>query len=258
MTKDNYTVLSLGWGVQSFTLAAMVALGELPMVDAAIFADTLHESQMTYDFKNKWTDFLVQRGVNVVTVSNQSNNVITNRPGGKIFIPAFTYNIKTNSNGQLRRQCTGLWKIAPLRRYIQANREGKQVEQWLGISTDEYQRMRNSDVLYITNKYPLIDLRMSRIDCVTWLGKYDIEIPPKSACTFCPYHDNKGWQKIKSNPIDYDEAIRIDNAIRKVRPPHDLFVHYKRIPLEDVDLRTPQEMGQRSLWDDECSGICGV
>jgi hypothetical protein len=34
-----YTAISLGWGVQSFTLAAMVALGELPPVDVAIHAD---------------------------------------------------------------------------------------------------------------------------------------------------------------------------------------------------------------------------
>jgi len=36
--------LSLGWGVQSFTLAAMVALGDLEPVDVAIHADTTHEA----------------------------------------------------------------------------------------------------------------------------------------------------------------------------------------------------------------------
>lgn len=35
-------VLSLGWGVQSWTLAAMVALKELPPVDYAVHADTRH------------------------------------------------------------------------------------------------------------------------------------------------------------------------------------------------------------------------
>ena len=30
-------VISLGWGVQSFTLAAMVALKELPPVDYAVY-----------------------------------------------------------------------------------------------------------------------------------------------------------------------------------------------------------------------------
>ena len=41
-------VISLGWGVQSWTLAAMVALRELPMVDYAIHADTGHERDGTY------------------------------------------------------------------------------------------------------------------------------------------------------------------------------------------------------------------
>lgn len=36
MKKPDLTVLSLGWGVQSFTMAAMSALGELPRFDFAI------------------------------------------------------------------------------------------------------------------------------------------------------------------------------------------------------------------------------
>ena len=47
------TYLSLGWGVQSFTLAAMAALGELPPIDLAIHADTGHEAQGTYDHARK-------------------------------------------------------------------------------------------------------------------------------------------------------------------------------------------------------------
>ena len=34
-----FCVLSLGWGVQSWTIAAMAALGELPRFDAALHAD---------------------------------------------------------------------------------------------------------------------------------------------------------------------------------------------------------------------------
>ena len=36
-------VLSLGAGVQSTTLALMIEKGEIPMVDCAIFADTMGE-----------------------------------------------------------------------------------------------------------------------------------------------------------------------------------------------------------------------
>jgi hypothetical protein len=60
--------LSLGWGVQSFTLAAMAALGDIPPIDAAIHADTTHERTLTYQFAAKWTPWLEARGVRVVTV----------------------------------------------------------------------------------------------------------------------------------------------------------------------------------------------
>ena len=59
------TVLSLGWGVQSWTLAAMAALGELPGLDVAIHADTTHERQATYAFAAQWTPWLAARGVKV-------------------------------------------------------------------------------------------------------------------------------------------------------------------------------------------------
>ena len=45
--------ISLGWGVQSFTMAAMVALEELEPIDFAIHADTTHERVGTYQFAER-------------------------------------------------------------------------------------------------------------------------------------------------------------------------------------------------------------
>ena len=41
--KPNLRILSLGAGVQSSTLALKIKHGEIPMVDAAIFADVKGE-----------------------------------------------------------------------------------------------------------------------------------------------------------------------------------------------------------------------
>jgi len=230
-------VISLGWGVQSFTLAAMVALGELEPVDAAIHADTTHESVLTYRFAERWAEWLEERGVRVVTVYDKKSS-------GRVWkgemIPAFT---RYREDGQALRTCTQRWKIAPMRRWLQAHRNGELVEQWLGISLDEFQRMKNSDVKYITNRWPLVEKRMTRADCVNWLEAHGLEVPPKSACTFCPYHSTVEWRRIKATPEDWREAVEVDRAIRKARPPYDLFVHPSRKPLEDVDLRTEQERG---------------
>jgi hypothetical protein len=246
-------ILSLGWGVQSFTLAAMVALGELEPIDAAIHADTTHESKLTYEFADRWRGWLEERGVRVVTT--KANAPLINAHGG-ILIPAFT--VSPAGLGQTHRQCTGDWKINYIRRWLQSNRNKQPVEQWLGISMDEFQRMHDSDVKYITHRWPLIELKMTRNDCVSWLKAHGLEVPPKSACTFCPYHNQAEWRRIKNTPDDWREAVEVDREIRKARPPYDLFVHPARKPLEEIDFRTQEEKGQMSLWDNECSGICGI
>lgn len=248
-------IISLGWGVQSFTLAAMVALGELEPVNFAIHADTTHESKLTYEFANHWRGWLMDMGVVVVVVATHEKKNIIDKWGG-MQLPAYTASAK--GDGQIRRQCTHEWKIRPMREWMRSNRNGERIEQWLGISLDEFQRMRDSDVKYIRNRYPLIEKRMTRADCVAWLEKHGLEVPPKSACTFCPYHSTAEWRRIKSIPEDWSEATAVDAAIRKARPPYDLFVHPSRKPLAEVDLRSAEEKGQLSLWDDECSGVCGV
>lgn len=251
-------VLSLGWGVQSFTLAVMAALGDVDHLDAALHADTLHEQTATYQFAARWTPWLEERGVKVATVKNPTGGFweVTRRPG-QTHVPAFTRGVDGNA-GMLNRSCTHRWKIVPIRRWLQANRNGEPVEQWIGISTDEALRMKPSDVKYVTHRWPLIEKGMSRQDCERYLSKHGIEIPPRSACVFCPFHDTAEWRKIKDDSKDWGEAVAVDEHLRKLRPPYDLFVHPSRKALASVDLRTAEQKGQYRLWDDECSGICGV
>lgn len=87
-------ILSLGWGVQSFTLAAMSALGELEPIDAAIHSDTGYESQLTYEFAKRWTGWLEDHGVKVVTVHGTNGTLdelfYTTKSGNKFLrIPSF-------------------------------------------------------------------------------------------------------------------------------------------------------------------------
>jgi hypothetical protein len=250
-------ILSLGWGVQSFTLAVMSALDDAEPLDYAIHADTLHEQKGTYDFSNRWALWLADRGVKVVTVKNPTGGLYKTIEKSLSHVPVFTLNEK-GDQGQARRQCTERWKIAPIKKWLQENRNGQIVEQWLGISTDEALRMKDSQVKYIVHRWPLIEKNMSRQDCENYLSSKGIEIPPRSSCSFCPYHNTKEWQRINQQPEDWREAIKADEKLRNLRPPYRLFVHPSRKPLKDIDLRTEEQKGQISLWDDECSGICGV
>ncbi len=251
-----FRVLSLGWGIQSTTLAAMSALGDLEPVDAAIHADTTHEARGTYAFAAKWKPWLIRHGIRVETVYPSKPELRIVDEWGGAFIPAYT--IADGVHGQIRRQCTGEWKVAPIRRWLQRERNRQAVEMWIGISLDEWQRMKDSDVQYITNRWPLVEKRMTRNDCVNWLERHNLEVPSKSACVFCPYHDRVEWRGMKaSGNGDWRKAVEVDEAIRKARPPYDLFLHADRIPLVDVDLSTPQDHGQLELWQEVCeSGYC--
>lgn len=244
-------VISLGWGVQSFTLAVMSALGDLPKVDYVIHSDTTHERQATYKLASRYTLWLEEHGIPVITVKPDNAEIIDNFGG--VMIPAYVENA-----GILKRQCTDKWKRAPMRRWLQAHRNGEKVEQWMGISLDEFQRMRESDVKYITNVYPLIDMRMTRHDCVLYLQRHGIEVPTKSACVFCPFQHTTEWREVMDNPVDFIKATYADESIREARMPGKLYVHPARVPIARVDLRTEEDKGQLSLLDDECSGMCGV
>jgi hypothetical protein len=241
----------------------MAALGELPMVDVAIHSDTTHERSATYEFAAQWTSWLVERGVNVATVINggrEGTDVVIG--GGEIPIPAHTRN--DGKDGTIRRQCTGAWKIRPIRRYLQAHRQGAPVELWLGITTDEFQRAKDSEVGYITHRFPLLELGMSRADCLTWLAAHDLPSPGKSSCVFCPYLNRKAWQQMKrAGGADWQHAVEVDAAIRDVRLPGQLFVHPKRLPLEQAVV-IPEDSGYTQLdmlssddADAECdTGFC--
>jgi len=262
------TVISLGWGVQSWGLAAMSALGVLPPVDMVIHADTTHERSKTYAFAKKWTPWLEAHGMSVITVSDKSAASQITDNTKRTHAPLYTVSQKNGSQGKLRRSCTQRWKIAPKRRYIAAELEKLKVkktpgivEQWFGITLDEVERMRVNDVKYIDSRYPFItmlDRPWTRGEVTDWLLKNNLEVPVKSACVFCPFHNRDAWREIKNeNGKDWQRAVVVDEIIRDKRPGYVCYLTPALKPLAKTDFRNAEDMGQISLWpSDECSGNC--
>lgn len=136
------------------------------------------------------------------------------------------------------------------------------VEKWIGISLDEAIRMKPSWTSAIENRWPLIELRMNRRDCLAWLDSHGYPLPPKSACTFCPFRRDAEWRRMRDEaPEEFADAVAIDHAIRA--PGHgrrrgEAFIHQSLKPLDQVDLSTAAERGQPDLFLNECEGMCGV
>lgn len=247
--KPLITALSLGWGVQSLTLAAMSALDYLPKLDAAIHADTGHENPETYAIAERLTPWLAGHGVKVITVQPENNDPVQPSWGsGSIQIPAFTTSRTSQATGQVKRQCTRHWKITPIRAAIRQLSGGKRlpanaVEQWQGISLDEAHRMRTSDVKYINNRYPLVELRLSRADCIQWLQDHGLPVPDKSACVFCPYQSMNHWREMKRRGGDaWRKIVETDLAIREVEKANTVYLHPARVPVTTA-VSIPEDQG---------------
>ena len=249
--------LSLGWGVQSWTLAAMVALGELPMLDAAVFGDTAHERAATYAFAAEWSPWLEARGVKVVRVQQDGAGGTKVVHNGAVTIPAFTFK-GDGSKGRIRRQCTGDWKIRPVRKWLRSVRNNGAVELWLGISKDEFHRAKDADVKYLQHRFPLLELGMSRADCLAWLAAHDLPSPGKSTCVFCPFQNKAAWEEMRQGDgDDWREAVRVDAEIRDARLPGQLFVHQRRVPLVDaVDVVEGRATQLQLLGSDDADAEC--
>lgn len=277
MSDVKLRAISLGAGVQSTTMALMAAHGEIgPMPDCAIFADTQWEPQAVYDHL-RWlmSDNVLPFPVHVVSFGNIRTDLLarsSKREQRFVTIPAYLLN--GSKEGIARRQCTSHYKIEPIlkkiRGLLNVAPRGRiaagTVEQWIGISLDEIYRATPSKIAYQVKRFPLLEKQMTRRHCLAWLERNGYPTPPKSACIGCPFHDNATWRKIKNTtPEEWAQAVEVDKAIRKpierggvAQMRAEQFLHPSRVPLEQVDLSTPEDHGQLNLFINECEGMCGV
>ena len=251
-------VISLGAGVQSTTMALMAAAGEIePMPDCAIFADTGWEPAAVYkhlDWLEKALPFPVHRvsGGNLRQAAINKTN-----PWGKPFnvVPWYV------EGGVGRRQCTKDYKLMPILRKQVELMGGKRPKggctAWIGISLDEAIRVKPSRVQYSVNRWPLLEQRLTRRDCLRWMERHGYPKPPKSSCIGCPYHSNDQWRAL--TPEEFANAVAVDRAIRvSANGKRRQFMHRSLKPLDQVDLSTAEDRGQLNLFLNECEGMCGV
>lgn len=273
-------VLSLGAGVQSTALYLMSMEGRLPKLDAAIFADTQEEPKAVYQHLD-WLRSLGGPPILTGTAGNLGDDLRSGRnsTGGRFAaIPAFTTKDGGENVGQTRRQCSKEYKTEVigkvLRREILGLQPGRppkgvKVHQYIGISADEAGRatrmQRNVPApKYIQREFPFVDQFATRGELKTWLAPRVPHETPRSACVFCPYHDDAEWQRIKEQPDEWARACEIDRGLRGEYVANrdmdqTMYLHRSCKPLELVQLKPQPKSNQTAMnfWA-ECEGMCGV
>lgn len=284
--------ISLGAGVQSTVMYLMAAHGLLrPTPQVAIFADTRWEPPDIYQHL-EWLHKLSPRlpcsiPIEIISAGDIYNNVWNARriKGNHPWtdIPTFTLN-PDGSQGMGARQCTENYKVKPIIRHLRdliGRPAGRRhslppfAAQWLGISRDEWTRMKDPRDQWIENIYPLVDLHLTRADCQHWFEEHYPGRPlAKSSCVGCPYHSDREWLRIyRQFPDEARRAIALDARLREParagkEPNVDVmqYLHRSRRPLDEVLMEIhAQDRRQPSLIPDEtgdftghCDGYCAL
>jgi hypothetical protein len=269
--SETLHLLSLGAGVQSSTLALMAARGLVsPMPDAAIFADTQAEPASVY----AWLDYLEAQlpypvyRVTKGSLTEESTRLRQRLDGTGSYIrqaiPGYV-DAGAGKGRLLTRGCTRDYKIRPIvtqaRRLKRAARADR-IVQWYGISVDEAHRMKDPPEHDFVGRWPLVELGMTRADCLQWMADQGYPVPPRSACSYCPFHSDKEWLRLKRDePEAFAAAVAYEQRLQAAQAGATkptsrgglIYLHVSLRPLAEVEFADrPEGFGN------ECAGVCGV
>ena len=114
--KKTLTVISLGAGVQSSTMALMSAKGVLPKVDCAVFADTMYENSSSYKYL-KYLESILPFPIYKISKGNIKEDMLAARGTTNFVVaPFYTQETITGKKGMIMRQCTNDYKIQPIKK----------------------------------------------------------------------------------------------------------------------------------------------
>jgi len=274
-------LMSFGAGVQSTTMLHLVlnkdermwkVMGAWPK--AIIFADPQREVAATYAHVEKMKAVCDKAGLPFfVTTKGDLGAAFLHSESRAATIPVFA-DKGGGKVGMLRRNCTRDYKIDAITKQIRdllgvqpRKWVKRKIHTWIGISTDEIERMKDSGRSWEIRVHPLIKMNWSRQHCYQYLKEIGEEVPPKSACYMCPYHSDDFWRELKeiypdefAKACQFDEGIRDHYKTRRFGIEHPLYLHRSCVPLRDIDWSTSADVSQLNLFDmlGECDGMCGV
>lgn len=226
---------SFGGGVQSMAVLVLQAQGKLSY-DVNLFSNVGNDSENpeTLDYFYKIAlPYAVENKLRLEEINRKTNNgetlyQRTLREDRTIGIP-----VRMPNGAPGNRSCTKDFKRSVVRQWLG---KGNHIVA-LGISWDESQRMRSdSGYKNITNEYPLIDLRLTRNDCIKVIESAGLSIPPKSSCWFCPFKKISQWQDDRQHrPELFWASVNLESLCNDKRESlgrDHVFLTSKGVPLD--------------------------
>ncbi len=239
LVKPLRRILSYGGGVQTFALLLLIQKGSIPKPSCLIFSDTGCEWPHTYKhIEEVAKPICLQLGIPFITVMHKEG-----------LIPGYS---ATNSIPMAGfRSCTYHYKVRPIHKYIKETWPLEKVDgkpsfiSLIGISTDESKRAVSREdqlPLWMVLEYPLLELNLSRQDCLDLIEESIYPLAQKSGCFLCPYSSTSEWAKLKrEQPKLMQIAIDLEQKYRIARP-------YREAGL----------MGTRNIWLTDFNSLSSI
>ncbi len=256
-------LFSFGGGVQSTAALVLAAQGRIDyriFVHADVGEDSEHPAAVAY-IRDVAVPFAAAHGIDLRVVRRVKRDGSTPTLLQDLYASERSIIIPMRmANGAPgNRTCTATYKIKPVAK--EAKRLGATraapATIGIGISTDEWMRAKDSRIPYLVNDWPLLDLRLSRVDCLRIVAEAGLPTPPKSACWFCPYHRKAEWKRMRADEPDLFAAsakIEADMIERRRRLGKDpVYMTSACVSLDEAI--KPDD--QRAMFDDDGRHDCG-
>lgn len=275
MTDQRIRAISYGGGVQSTALIVLATQGIIEY-DFALFSNVgekaEHPDTLTY-VRNVMTPWINERNQpQLVELSKcwqrgdkkgQSVDLwdeIVRRDKRSIPIPIRMQDTGAPGN----RLCTIDYKIRVVSRWLkgQGATANNPATVAIGISTDEFQRANRRTINPAEQvTYPLLDLGLSRQDCMKIIADIGLPVPPKSSCFFCPFHKPQYFSELRRDRPDlFEKAAQLEAAINQKRADmgkDDVYLTRFGTPLHSAVPEAQETLFENEAWSSmDGDGTC--
>jgi len=264
-------ILSYGGGVQSNALLVLAAQGVIyfdALVFANVGADSENPDTLRY-IEEVAKPYAAAHGIRFVEVQKtrfgEPDTLYQAVMRSQRDVPLPVY-MAGGAPGN--RKCTTEYKLRVIDRWCK-QQHWTHVEQSLGISWDEWKRARDGHWhdhygkqplgYWKRRRYPLLERRLTRADCLRIVSEAGLPQPPKSSCFFCPYHRPAEWIEIKrTQPALFWRAVAMEKHMNEVRENLGRDAVYLHRALVPLDQAVGDQLPMFPEWDTCDEGVCFV
>lgn len=216
---------SFGGGVQSMACLVLAAQGKIDynvFLFSNVGADS--ENPKTIEYINTYAKpFADAHGLQMIELQRVKRDGTPETIMGRMqtSLRSLPIPVRMSNGAPGRRSCTSDFKISVIAKWQKQHGATKKNPGvcGLGISLDEFQRARtDSGIGWQILEYPLIDLRLTRRDCMQIINNAGLPVPPKSSCFFCPFHSPTEWQRLKrEQPELFQKCVQLETMLNDRR-----------------------------------------